>query len=67
MPLAGYLQVSEAVERIGLSRRSISRRCKAGQVPGAVQDAGGSWHIPEAAVESIARQRRPKTAKSLLG
>lgn len=51
------LRLSEVVEATGLSADSLRRRCRAGEIAGAVLD-GKTWYIPRAGVAKIKRRQR---------
>lgn len=40
---------TEAAERLGIDRAAVAKRCRSGQIPGAVQ-IEGRWRIPSAAL-----------------
>lgn len=64
MTLNGMVRLSTITEATGLAHRTLKRRCELGQIRGAVKE-GGRWYIPEAAVESISRERRPKGSREV--
>lgn len=48
LPAGGgpHLGIAETVKRTGLTRSTLQRRLKAGEIPGAHQGADGTWRIP---------------------
>ncbi|HVH53224.1 MAG TPA: hypothetical protein VNA32_03745 [Actinomycetota bacterium] len=68
MPLKGMLRLSEAVEPTGLSHDTLRRRCRNGEIRGAVLD-GKTWYIPAAAVPGLNRKPsgpKPRPAARVL-
>jgi len=57
----GYLSVSEAAARLGLSPRRVQQMCRAGDISGAVRE-GRKWLVPE---ETVAGSDAAGQRKSL--
>ncbi len=65
--MARDLTDTEVADELGMHPRSIQRRCKAGNLPGAYK-AGRSWRIPRSALRAAQLDRafRPRESESEL-
>jgi len=46
----GYLTASQYAKRMGISPQAVTKKCRAGKIPGAIQDPrSGWWFVPESA------------------
>jgi excisionase family DNA binding protein len=54
-PTETYLTTGEVARGLQVSRKTVTRWCTAGLVPGAWKTPGprGSWRVPESAVKGI--------------
>lgn len=44
----GYLTASQYAKRMGISPQAVTKKCRAGKIPGAIQDPrSGWWFVPE--------------------
>ena len=57
----GYLSVSEAAARLGLSQRRVQQMCREGEISGAVRE-GRRWMVQE---ESVSGREKSEQRKSL--
>ncbi len=60
MALKDMLRLVEVAERVGLSTDTLRRRCRAGEIGGAVLD-GKTWYIPERSIKHIERRAKSPT------
>ena len=51
----GYVSATKMAEKWGVSRNFVSKACREGRIPGAVQ-TGRYWHIPEDAASPLDRR-----------
>jgi len=59
----GYLTASQYAKRMGISPQAVTKKCRAGKIPGAIQDPrSGWWFVPEDAKvpiqQSIKRKKK---------
>jgi hypothetical protein len=59
----GWLLISAAAEKMGLSKEGVRAMCVRGALPGVERNLGGWWWIPPAAVEAYlkAHPRKPSS------
>lgn len=49
-----WMSTGQVARRLGWDERTIRRRCKSRDIPGAMRiEAGGQWRIPAAWVEEV--------------
>ena len=60
----GYLTASQYAKRMGISPQAVTKKCRAGKIPGAIQDLrSGWWFVPEDTKVSIQQSiKRKKSA-----